>query len=235
MQHDEVRKFYDLSYYKDVKGPGGSNTHLYWLAKKIRLSPNERLLDIACGTGSWLQAAGQTGILVSGIDISDVAISLCKQVLPDAELVTGIAEELPWSSDTFDVITCLGSLEHFLNKRMALQEMVRVTKKGGRILILVPNADFLTRKLGLYFGTNQANIKEDVLSLESWQELIESVGLTVVGRWKDLHVLSYTWIVNGRWYTWPLRAIQALALVVWPLRWQYQVYFYCKIKMAKNG
>jgi SAM-dependent methyltransferase len=94
----------------------------------------------------------------------------------------------------------------------------------------VPNKDFLTDKLGLFGGTEQHDIKEDVRTLEDWQELFEAADLKVIKRWKDLHVLSWSWISQKKWYHIPLRAAQALALAVWPLSWQYQVYHLCKKK-----
>ena len=91
-------------------------------------------------------------------------------------------------------------------------------------MILVPNKDFLTRRLGLYAGTRQVDAKEVVRTLEEWRALFEQAGLKVEARWKDLHVLSWRWISLGRWYRVPLRFAQAIMLAVWPLRWQYQVY-----------
>ena len=102
--------------------------------------------------------------------------------------------------------------------------MVRVAKPNAQFLILVPNLDFLTRKLGLYGGTQQVDAKEEVRTLEAWNDIFEEAGLTVTSRWKDLHVLSRSWIKQGRPLLWPMRVIQAALLATWPLRWQYQVY-----------
>ncbi|MEX0950878.1 MAG: SAM-dependent methyltransferase, partial [Gammaproteobacteria bacterium] len=128
------------------------------------------------------------------------------------------------------LVFCLGSLEHFLEQKQALEEMLRVARPEAIFIILVPNADFLTRKLGLFKGTDQVNVKEDVKTLEEWQELFDSAGLQVTERWKDLHVLSYDWICMHGWKKAPLRLLQAMCLVIWPLRWQYQIYFMCKRK-----
>ena len=108
--------------------------------------------------------------------------------------------------------------------------MVRVAKREAIFLLLVPNADFLTRRLGLYGGTQQAEVREDVRTLAGWEGLFDSTGLRVTRRWRDLHVLSWSWIAQGKWYSWPCRAAQALALPFWPLSWQYQVYHLCEIK-----
>jgi len=50
----------------------------------------------------------------------------------------------------------------------------------------------------------------------------------VIARWRELHQLSWSWIAQGRMRAWPLRTAQVFALAVWPLRWQYQAYHYCR-------
>jgi SAM-dependent methyltransferase len=137
---------------------------------------------------------------------------------------------LPFADRQFDFVCCLGALEHFLDPESALREMVRVAKPHAQFLLLVPNADFPPVRLGLYGGTDQSDVREELRSLDGWQELFESVGLTVVNRWRDLHVLSANWIRHGPWYFWPSRLAQALMLPIWPLSWQYQVYHQCRLR-----
>ncbi|MCA9926734.1 MAG: class I SAM-dependent methyltransferase, partial [Anaerolineales bacterium] len=164
----------------------------------------------------------------AGIDISQKAIAVCQKNMPTGDFHAGVAESLPFADEQFDVVSCLGSLEHFVDPLKALQEMVRVARKDAQFLLLVPNADFLTACLGLYGGTNQVDAKEDVRTLPEWDRLFTEAGLSVVKRWRDLHVLSWSWIGAGRWLTVPIRAVQALMLPFWPLRWQYQVYHLCR-------
>jgi hypothetical protein len=106
--------------------------------------------------------------------------------------------------------------------------MLRVATPDARFLLLVPNAGFLTRRLGLYGGTQQTRVREDVYSLERWKELFEGAGLRVEQRWRDLHPLDAGWIRKGKPLTWPVRALQAAALPLWPLSWQYQVHHLCR-------
>jgi SAM-dependent methyltransferase len=229
-KHQPVRAFYDEVYYRDTTTTTVPPAHAINLARRLGIRDGDRVLDVGCGTGVWLTAVSRSGGLPHGIDISANALTACRAALPNADLHCAPAEALPWPDDTFDLVTCLGSLEHFLEPLAALKDMVRATKDGGRILILVPNADFLTRKLGLFQGTDQAQIRELVLRIEQWEELFATAGLVVIERWKDLHVLSGSWIRKGPWLWWPVRAAQAVALAVWPLRWQYQVYFLCRVR-----
>jgi SAM-dependent methyltransferase len=227
LDHGAVRDFYNRVYYRGVINRKAPAFHLRRLARRLEPWSGRRTLDVACGPGSWLQAVAERGALTAGIDISQVALDVCRSALPEAELHCGSAERLPFADQQFDFVSCLGALEHFLDAKTSLQEMIRVAKPDAYFLLLVPNADFLPRRLGLYSGTLQATVKEEARSLLEWQQLFESAGLRVEARWKDLHILSAAWIFRGSSYGWPLRAVQALALPFWPLSWQYQVYYLC--------
>ncbi|MDR2678402.1 MAG: class I SAM-dependent methyltransferase [Zoogloeaceae bacterium] len=231
--HDTIRDFYDSEYYSnlEIQGEGRLPWHCKMVGRRIGDVTGKQVLDIACGTGEWLGFFRYRGAAaVAGIDLSRKAIDVCTRRLPGGEFHCGPAESLPFADQRFDVITCMGALEHFLDKPRALDEMRRVAKPDAVFLILVPIAGFLTRRLGLYGGTHQVDAREDVLELEEWDRLLHDAGLTVVARWRDLHPVSWSWIKQGSPLIWPIRAAQALALAVWPVRWQYQVYHFCKLR-----
>jgi len=230
---EKIKKYYDEEYYSGSADLPDNISSLPWHSRMVaaRLGDlsGKSVLDIGCGRGEWLAFLKNGNCHVSGIDLSSKAIETCKRRMPAGQFVTGPAETLPFGDAAFDLVTCLGSLEHFLDKAAALREMVRVAKPEASFLLLVPNSGFLTRRVGLYHGTNQAHIKEDVLSLERWAELFSQAGLKINHRWKDLHMLNPSWINLGSTLTARVaRTMQALALMVWPIRWQYQVYFYCE-------
>lgn len=224
---DEVQRFYNSVYYKNAKANKKQSSHLSRLASKMRIQAGIDVLDVACGKGEWLLAVRERGGNIAGIDLSFKAINICKTILPDGEFYIGTAETLPFEDKRFHIVSCLGAIEHFLDPQAALKEMVRIARDDATFLLLVPNKDFLTRKLGFFGGTAQADIREEVRTLQEWKELFEEAGLQIEKRWKDLHVLSWTWITNRRWYHIPIRAAQAFTLLFWPLSWQYQVYHLC--------
>lgn len=224
---DEVKSFYNSVYYKDAKANKKQSRHLTRLASKMKIKADIDIVDVACGKGDWLLAVSERGGNIAGIDISYKAINICKTILPDGEFYIGTAETLPFEDKRFHIVSCLGAIEHFLDPQVALKEMVRIARDDATFLLLVPNKDFLTRRLGLFGGTAQADIREEVRTLQEWKELFEEAGLQIEKRWKDLHVLSWTWITNRRWYHIPIRAAQAFTLLFWPLSWQYQVYHLC--------
>lgn len=227
----EIRSFYDSIYYKSANPDISASRHLTMLAHKVGVQKDQQVLDVACGVGEWLLACKEIGAHVNGVDLSEKAIAICNKNFPEGMFYSVSAESLPFEDNKFDFVTCLGALEHFLDPGKALKEMLRVAKDNAKFLLLVPNSGFLTRRLGLFSGTNQADVKEDIRSLEEWKNLFETSGLTVNEMWKDLHVLSWLWISSRGWLHVPVRAAQAFALTIWPLKWQYQVYYFC---VAKN-
>ena len=224
---EDMKSFYDDVYYADANKPLQGTAHLRNLAKIAVVSSDDAVLDIACGLGEWLHVCLSNGAKVAGVDLSERAIEYCDRHMPEGDFHAVPAEHLPFDDAQFDLLSCLGSLEHFVDPVVALKEMARVAKPHARFLILVPNADFLTRKLRLFGGTNQKEAKEVVRTLPEWESLFNQAGLNVTAKWKDLHVMSWSWISMNGWLAAPLRALQALALVFWPLRWQYQVYHLC--------
>lgn len=226
--HEDVKQFYDTEYYRSAQKESRLPWHMRAIADRLGALNGHHVLDVACGNGGWLAELASRGATVAGMDISTRAIEACAARLPQADLKNGVAEALPFDSARFDLVTCLGSLEHFLDQAKALEEMRRVAKPDARFLILVPNAGFLTRRLGLYSGTGQVAIRETVRPIVEWRTLLADAGLVVSAVWRDLHPLSLSWIARGAVWQWPIRAAQAAALAVWPVSWQYQVYFLCR-------
>lgn len=226
--YQKARSFYNQEYYGREFALKNTSWHDRVIAKRLGDLNGLKVLDVACGGGMWLRLLQSKGALVAGVDIADRAIDYCRNTLPDGEFHVAAAEELPFESGRFDIVTCMGSLEHFADKPQALREMQRVANPEAIFVLLVPNAGFATRRLGLFQGTLQTAVREDVYSLGEWRKLFTDSGLEVVARWRDLHVLSWGWISQKNPLLWPLRAAQALALALWPINWQYQVYHLCR-------
>ena len=94
-----------------------------------------RILDVGCGTGANLEMLSQFGN-AEGVDVSDDALEFCKRKGLTAQ--KGLAEQLPFVDESFDITTALDVVEHLDDDVAGLQEMFRVTKKGGHSLIFVP-------------------------------------------------------------------------------------------------
>jgi SAM-dependent methyltransferase len=226
---DSIRGFYDNEYYAELRESASLPWHCRKIGARLGNLDGKAVLDVACGTGEWLEFFQSRGASISGVELSVKAAEVCRRRFPRADIRCGPAETLPFDKGSFDLITCMGSLEHFLDKPKALSEMRRVARPGAEFVILVPNAGFLTRRLGLYKGTQQSRAQEEVLELDDWERLFCVAKLRVVERWRDLHTLNWSWIARGNPLLWPFRAAQAMALALWPIAWQYQVYHRCRV------
>lgn len=111
------------------------------LAADIR--PGQRVLDLAGGTGDLAQAfarkVGSEGMVVH-TDINAAMLRVGRDRLLDAGLVLPTvlcdAEKLPFESDSFDRVSVGFGLRNMTRKDLALAEMHRVLKPGGRLLVL---------------------------------------------------------------------------------------------------
>lgn len=149
---------------------------------------DRKLLDVACGPGQLLMAARPYQLELYGVDIADVAVDLCKKRLPEANVQTANAESLPFANDVFDYITCLGSLERFLDRKATLQEQYRVGKKGALYCIMVRNRNNLKWKFFKeLLGLKNKKGHQDALDLEQWRSLFQEVGF------QELKVLPDHW------------------------------------------
>ena len=98
----------------------------------------ERVLDIGCGTGRHLLMFLEMGLDVTGLDASPHMLDITREKLGHrAELHQGLAEDLPFEDNSFDIATLITTLEFVDDVQKALQEACRVAKK--RIFLGVLN------------------------------------------------------------------------------------------------
>ena len=115
--------------------PGPPPAHMVEFVKS--LAPADRALDLGVGDGR-LAVEIQAAKLV-GADVSQVALDRARTRLPDAELVLVEPDEpLPFDDNVFDLVTCIETLEHVRDVQLALSEIRRVLRPGGRLALTTP-------------------------------------------------------------------------------------------------
>jgi len=101
----------------------------------------QRILDVGCGTGANLKMLAAYG-KAEGVDISPQAVDFChERGLNSVKL--GAIEQLPYESDSFELVTALDVIEHLDDDIAGLREMRRVLCRDGRLLVFVPAFMFL--------------------------------------------------------------------------------------------
>ncbi|HSF99526.1 MAG TPA: methyltransferase domain-containing protein [Vicinamibacterales bacterium] len=110
------------------------------LVDELAVERGARILEVACGPGPnlpyLLEAVGPTGS-VSALDISPEMLVAAGQRTSDdprVSLVLGNGVFLPFADDSFDGLLHVGTLNRFDDVRMALSEMARVVRAGGRVV-----------------------------------------------------------------------------------------------------
>jgi SAM-dependent methyltransferase len=113
-----------------------------WISKYLEphLQNAGTILSVGCGPGVFLRelAALRPGAEFVGVDLSAERIHDAEARLrgvPNARVQVGDAQALPFESGSFDFIFCRFLMEYLPDKQRALQEMVRVCRGGGKILL----------------------------------------------------------------------------------------------------
>lgn len=109
--------------------------------QRIKAQSFSTILDIGCGTGAVLTKVLSecTDIQACGVDLSQKMIEKAAEILgPGVQLVVGDADDLPWKNNSFDLVVCNSSFHHFPEPTRVLNEINRVLKPAGRIIIADP-------------------------------------------------------------------------------------------------
>jgi ubiquinone/menaquinone biosynthesis C-methylase UbiE len=110
------------------------------LLRRLDLPSGADLLDIGCGTGTAMRLAARCGLRVVGIDRPAVWERRCS-VRP---VVRADATRLPFRLASFDGVLLFHVLAHLIAPETCLSDIHRVLRRGGRIAISTPNAEYLT-------------------------------------------------------------------------------------------
>lgn len=145
-----------------------------WVHQQIRRHFDQKpealqILDVGCGAGFLTNPLSLLGYRVTGLDASADSLKMAgaRDESRQVDYCLGRAEELPYSNESFDVITCMDFLEHVEDPQTVIRECARVLRPGGLF----------------FFHTFNRN-------LLSWLIVIKGVEWFVKNTPKNLHVYS---------------------------------------------
>lgn len=139
---------HSAEYFGDTREFWYSADFLALLSQRWRLREVHTALDVGCGVGHWgrlLVDKMRPGARVVGIDREQAWVDAARDraaamgLHERVEYRLGTVESLPFAADSFDLVTCQTVLIHVRDPRLALQEMIRVTRPGGLIAVAEPN------------------------------------------------------------------------------------------------
>ena len=130
---------YFNSHRKSRLARGGYWRHDYrrQLEEIARIRP-DRLIDIGCGPGAFLSLVEKTCpfIQLNALDLSEEMIRETRERLSGTAVATvGDSEKMPLGSEQYQVVTCNMSIHHYPHPQDAVNEMFRILKPGGVLLL----------------------------------------------------------------------------------------------------
>jgi len=110
---------------------------------EVKMVSPKNILDVATGTGDLAIAAAELNPeKITGIDIADLMLEVGRKKIADKRLTNKItlqtadSEALPFNDSSFEAVMCAYGVRNFEHLDIGLKEMCRVTKKGGKVVIL---------------------------------------------------------------------------------------------------
>jgi ubiquinone/menaquinone biosynthesis C-methylase UbiE len=149
VQHHHVDAGRFVHWYERMAESRFANAFAYGRAKVDRvldacfkeLAPGARILDVGCGTGEYVRRANELGFEASGVEPADAMRARAIEQNPQARILPGVATELPFPDQSFDLVICIEVLRylHQADNELALKEMRRVLKPGGSLFLTMVN------------------------------------------------------------------------------------------------
>lgn len=169
--------------------------HFWFVAKRKYLSvvldkyfSGGRMLDVGCGTGAVMEFLKVKGE-VEGVDMSDMALNFCRQ--KGLKVEKGLANEMPYSTNTFDAVFALDVLEHLDNPAGAVKEAARVLKDKGIFVATVPAHQWLWSQHDVSMHHRKRYNKQD------FADLFKDDFDVVVISWIHAFILLPAMLVRG--------------------------------------
>ena len=162
-------ELYDESYWglNELDGTAATKAIMEWLDPKA----GERILDVGCGTGRFMEAIEKEGAEAVGIELFRFPLEKARPRVKGL-LCQMSAESLRFPDRTFDKVLCNHVLEHLEHPYEALSEMKRVLKDKCRLLLAYPNSDYVPWRLGLS--------KQSVTHLQRFTPSFRAPGFTLL-------------------------------------------------------
>ncbi|MEZ4646391.1 MAG: class I SAM-dependent methyltransferase [Chloroflexota bacterium] len=196
----------------------------------VRPLPHWHALDIATGAGHTAFTFAPHVAHVVAADITAEMLQQTRQLaaekaLPNVTVCTADAEELPFASASFDLVTCRIAPHHFVEIGRFLSESVRVLRPGGVLAIVdnvVPGSRLRGKKANLLRAAGEyVNAFEKLrdpshnrcLSLEEWSEAFAAVGCPLQHQETAQKGMEFDWWAS-RMQTTPATTTRLRAMLV---------------------
>ncbi len=131
---DKAAKDYD-GWYDTALGKHVDDVETQCAFKWVRPLEKSHFLDVGCGTGNFTQKLVSKGHKVTGIDISENMLQIAREKVPEAIFHKMDVYNLAFDDNTFDNVISMAAFEFIEHPKKALDELMRVVKPGGTIIV----------------------------------------------------------------------------------------------------
>jgi len=129
-------------------------------AQRLNAHANQRILDVATGTGWTARNVARTGASVTGVDIADKLLAAARElsahVRPEIQFRLGDAERLPFEDEVFDGVISTFGVMFAIDQARAAAELARVCRKGGRLVLATWAPDGAVAEYFRVIGTHSS-------------------------------------------------------------------------------
>ncbi|MEA2407267.1 MAG: demethylmenaquinone methyltransferase / 2-methoxy-6-polyprenyl,4-benzoquinol methylase [Thermoleophilaceae bacterium] len=137
----QVRAMFDriARVYDRMNSVMTAGMHHRWRERAVdlaRVGPGSTALDVATGTGDLAVELARRGAEVTGMDFAPAMLAIARQKAPGLRFEEGDALKLAHADATFDAATVGFGARNFADLDQGLRELTRVTKRGGRVVVL---------------------------------------------------------------------------------------------------
>ncbi|HET7100515.1 MAG TPA: class I SAM-dependent methyltransferase [Terriglobia bacterium] len=194
------------------------------IAEKVRfLKPEPEMvsLDVACGPGALVLALAPGIKYAYGMDLTGEMLRMARQFqaekrVANVAFIRGEGERIPCLDGTFDLVSCQYAFHHIPRPELVLQEMIRVTKPGGRIFVDDTLGPESNEKFELH---NRIEVVRDPshtqsLRLTTFLSLFDKLGVEIVSQTFKRHKRSFNqWMLRAGHSQGDKRYVEARRLI----------------------
>jgi SAM-dependent methyltransferase len=135
----------------------GQERRYQMILREAGVHANGRILDLGCGVGTYLKHLAEHAKNVFGVEFDFERAKIASQ--ENLRITCSAGEDLPYTSDCFDLVLSHEVLEHVEDDRQCLKEIVRVLRRpnpesgssGGRLILFLPNRGYPFETHGMYW------------------------------------------------------------------------------------